>query len=295
MKSNPKPRKTRWHRLLGRLLRELLTPTGILVCTDVPVMGDPPEADILLLRKKHRQWTEEQRSRLPDGIRDSRATHILIEFKYTESVNKDALIQTICYDYHYKKSHKLEERDVRTFLLSSKTPRASTLEKFDWQPTGKPGLSKTRNPLAESVTLILLNELADTPYNAWIKCFASRRREKKSAFEMLMDKSFSSLSNPLQWFLEGLLHCLLTIGGEDMEIEITPDDVMKIGKNLRQAVVSSLPLKERLTGLTLKERLTGFELRDILTEFELRDILAGFSSEEIEACLKMLKKKRQQK
>ncbi|RLC07897.1 MAG: hypothetical protein DRI57_25070, partial [Deltaproteobacteria bacterium] len=102
MKSKQKPQKTRWHRLLGRLFRELLVPTGILVYTDVPVMGDPPEADILLLRKKRSRWTEEQRSRLPDGIRDSRATHILIEFKYTESVNRNALIQTLCYDYLYK-------------------------------------------------------------------------------------------------------------------------------------------------------------------------------------------------
>ncbi|MDM8535362.1 hypothetical protein QUF70_01265 [Desulfobacterales bacterium HSG17] len=72
MKSQSKTSKTRWHRILGRLFKELLAPTGILVYTDIPVMGESPEADILLLRKNQKQWTKEQKSRLPDGIRDSR-------------------------------------------------------------------------------------------------------------------------------------------------------------------------------------------------------------------------------
>jgi len=282
MKSKQKPQKTRWHRLLGRLFKELLVPKGVLVYTEVSVMGYPPKADILLLRKKHARWTKEQRSCLPDGIRDSRATHILIEFKYTESVNKNALIQTLCYDYLYKGGQELREHDVRIFLASSKTPRASTLKKFDWHPTDKPGVYKTRNPLAESVTLILLNELADKPHNAWIKCFASRKREKKFAFEILMNKGFSSLSSRLQWFLEGLLHFLFTMGGEDMDIEITPDDVMKIGKKWQKAALAGIAPKERLAGITVKERLAGLELKDILSEF---------SAKEIEACLKKLRKK----
>jgi len=67
-----------------------------------------------------------------------------------------------------------------------------------------------------------------------------------------------------------------------MEIEITPDDVMKIGRKWQQAVLSGLTQKECLTGIPLKERLTGFELKDILAEF---------SPEEVEACLKKLKKR----
>ncbi len=72
-----------WHRLLGTLLERFLTPVGIDVSTNVEVMSSPPEADILLLRRQGRQWSEEQKARLPDGIRDSDAKHILIEFKYT--------------------------------------------------------------------------------------------------------------------------------------------------------------------------------------------------------------------
>ncbi|MDM8525947.1 hypothetical protein QUF80_21445 [Desulfococcaceae bacterium HSG8] len=41
-----------------------------------------------------------------------------------------------------------------------------------------------------------------------------------------MTKGFSSLNRRLQWFLEGLLHYLFIIGGEDTDIEMTPDDVI---------------------------------------------------------------------
>ncbi|MCL4867933.1 MAG: hypothetical protein KJ063_03105 [Anaerolineae bacterium] len=88
--SNP-PDKTFWHRLLALLLTYILTPINIHVQTDVPVMGDPPEVDILLLRREGKQWTPEQRERLPDGIRDGSAHTVLVEFKATESINLDKL------------------------------------------------------------------------------------------------------------------------------------------------------------------------------------------------------------
>ena len=86
MANSSKINKTRWHRLLGTLLEYLLTPVDISVHCDVKVMVNPPEADILLLRRETAQWTEQQRLRLPDGIRNTRAQHILLEFKYSESV-----------------------------------------------------------------------------------------------------------------------------------------------------------------------------------------------------------------
>ncbi len=61
------------------------------VKTRLRLMAESPEADILLLRRKHPCWTEAQRSLLPDGIRDTPADHILIEFKNTESLNRRVL------------------------------------------------------------------------------------------------------------------------------------------------------------------------------------------------------------
>jgi hypothetical protein len=84
MKDNQTSR-TLWHRLLGQLLQYLLPPVGISVHVDLPLMADSPEADILILRREHAQWTPEQFLLLPDGIRQSQASHILVEFKYTDS------------------------------------------------------------------------------------------------------------------------------------------------------------------------------------------------------------------
>ena len=162
------------------MLKRLLTPTGITVITDVPVMSEPPEADILLLRREHKKWTKEQKERLPDGIRDTDAGHVLLEFKYSESINKKAFCQTLCYDYLYRSSQKLKKHEVKTFLLSAKTPNEATLKKFAYYPWKKPGVYHSKNTFLEDILLILLNELSDEPHNAWIKCFASKKKEKKS-------------------------------------------------------------------------------------------------------------------
>ncbi len=89
-----KPRfpKTRWHHLLAGVLREWLTPVGIEVRADVRIGSEPPVADILLLKRAGESSRQAQRMRLADGLRDSRATQLLLGFKYTESVNEDAVL-----------------------------------------------------------------------------------------------------------------------------------------------------------------------------------------------------------
>lgn len=77
--------RTRWHRILGIMLEEWLTPVGITVQTEVPVMTDPPKLDILLLKNHHKTNAKLQRERLASGLRDSKASTLIIEFKYAES------------------------------------------------------------------------------------------------------------------------------------------------------------------------------------------------------------------
>ncbi|QTA78289.1 Uncharacterized protein dnl_05100 [Desulfonema limicola] len=173
MEKNKSKPKTRWHRLLGRMFKELLVPAGITVLTDVPVMSEPPEADILLLKKAQSRWTKEQKERLPDGIRDSGAKHILIEFKYSESINENVFRQVLCYDYLYKSGQELKDHEVQTFLTAAKTPRETTLKEFEYFPSEKSGVYHSKNLFLKNIPLILLNELSDKPHNAWIKCFAS--------------------------------------------------------------------------------------------------------------------------
>ncbi|MDM8537419.1 hypothetical protein QUF70_11735 [Desulfobacterales bacterium HSG17] len=289
---------TRWHLLLGRLLEELLTSKDILVYTDVAVMNEPPRADLLLLKKQNRtSWTEEQKAYLPDGIRDTHAKYILLEFKYTESVNDDVFRQTLSYDYLYRRSQKLKKNEIKTFIISAKTTRSSTLEKFGYFESGLSGVWYSKNPILEPVSLLSLNDLSIEPHNAYIKCFASRKNVKKSAFEILMNKGFSSFNKELQWCLEGLLHYWFNIGGKEMELEkeLTPAKVIKIGKKWQDAILSGLNNEERLevlSGLKVKDRLkalSGLPPQQVLSKYSIKDRLAGLSVEEIEDYLKTLK------
>ena len=282
MKRKPETSKTRWHQLLGKLLEELLVPAGVTVQTDFSVMSEPPKTDILLLRKEHHRWTETQLERLPDGVRDSRARHILLEFKYTESVNEDAFLQALCYDYLYRRTQNLKRHEVQTFIISSKTTRKTTLERYGYFQSDKKGVYQSALPLLQFVPLISLNELSDELHNAYIKCFASRVKEKKAAFEVLTRKGFYKLSVPFQWVIEGLMHYWFSMKGDGMDIELTPDKVMNIGKKWQELVLSGLRPEQRLEGLGIEERLMGLGIEERLM---------GLSIKEIETYLKKRKKK----
>ncbi len=51
---------------------------------------------------------------------------LLVEFKYTESVNEDAVRQTLAYDLLHRRSQGFKAADLQSFLLSSRTPQRST-------------------------------------------------------------------------------------------------------------------------------------------------------------------------
>lgn len=74
-------KRTLWHRLLGDLFNFLLSPVGIAVHVELPLMSESPRVDILLLKREEATWTDEQLHRLPDGLRSSQAKDLLLEFK----------------------------------------------------------------------------------------------------------------------------------------------------------------------------------------------------------------------
>ena len=215
-----------------------------------------------------------------------RADHILIEFKHTESVELSAFRQAAGYDYFYKSSKKLTNRQVQMFLVSSKTVKQETLDKFSYFPTDKSGVLMSGNPMLEATPLLILNNLSKEPHNAYIKCFASRIREKRAAFSTLKDQNTGplSVSAKLNQLLHGLRKLWFLKGGafmEQMGQELTPEIVIEMGKEWGDLYLSSLPPEERLKGLGPEERLKGLGPEEILK---------CLSAEEIEAYLRKLKK-----
>jgi hypothetical protein len=284
--SKPTQTKTQWHELLGTLLKGLLSPVNIQVDTEAKVMRDSPRIDILLLRRTEPKWTVEQLALLPDGIRDTKATDLLLEFKYTESLNDDALQQTLGYDFLYKQNQNLSNEQVQSFLLSARKPQKSTLKKLGYKSTEHPGVYRSSFRILKKVVLLSLNELSDEPHNAYVKCFASHRQEKEKAFQVLENYAYNSLTTQLKSFLDGLKGIWFTLPkGEDMNFELTPEMITAWGEKWGKSYLSHLKPEERIAGLKPEQRLIGLKPEEILT---------GLKPEQLEVLESYLKQRKQQ-
>ena len=254
-----------WHQLLGDALDLLLTPHDLTVTVDLKVLNGPPRVDVLIRREKSKTWTAAQKGSLCDGIRDVHASHILIEFKCTENLNEKTLFQAVMYYFLYKQDKKVQEKDVHAFIVCSQTPRKATLKKFGFQPEEAAGVYNSVFPLERRATLIVLNDLADTPYNAAFKIFASRRREAKKAFETL-DKYRHLFGHRFWSFSMTLFHFWYNIvGGIEMMLEMTREQAKRLVRtSMGKNYLNSLPTKDRLEGLSAEAKLEGMSKSEIL-------------------------------
>lgn len=274
--------QTRWHQLLGKEFELLLTVVDIIVQTEIQVMSEPPKADILLLRRMRRAWTAAQKARLPDGVRDSKARHILLEFKYTESLTLETVLQAASYDYLYRKAQQLTSADVQTFVLCAKTPRAERLTELGYVKTEQAGVYRSENVYVRTIPLLVLNELADTPHNAFVKCFASRKDAKAAAFTMLDQHRFDNIPWLLYIFLTGLRHLWsIPEGEEPMKEKVTPERVLEMGEEWAIALLQKVNPEERVARLSLEERLFGISPQEVLAHYKPEEVLAQYKPEEV--------------
>ncbi len=279
--------KNDWHLPFGESLQWDLSPVGVLVLPETLVMNKPPRIDVLIIRQQETPWTAEQLERLPDGIRQCTAAYILLEFKYTQSINDKAMLQALAYDFFYKQSKTLTEDQVQTFLVTGIKPQQDTRKPYGYDNMLYPGVYHSQHQLEKRIQLISLNELADEPYNAVFKLFATHRKEKQKAFELLkQSRDVSSIPTELKPLLSGLL----TLGEEDMNKELTPKQVSEIGKIWGKAYLSSLAPEERFIGLKPEERFIGLKPEERFIGLKPSERLAGLSVEEIEDYLKTIKK-----
>lgn len=240
------------HQYLCTVLEYTLTPVEIEVSMELELLSRPPKADILLLRREGKAWNASQRARLPDGVRDSAANHVLIEFKYTESVNTTALRQAIVYDHLYRQAQKLPEGALLTIVLSAKTPRKDSLDSWAYSEV-KDGVFRSSNPFLENVMLLVLNGLPPTPHNATVKLFASRKKVRETAFATL-DRSMIAETPGLELFLVGLHKAMGLKGETEMAEVLTTEKLMEIGEKVRTRILELATPEEILAGLDHEER-----------------------------------------
>ncbi|MEZ4732314.1 MAG: hypothetical protein R3E79_34815 [Caldilineaceae bacterium] len=261
-------RKTLWHRLLGKWLELLLTHVDIAVYTEPQVMSEPPKVDILLLRRNSATWTPAQLRLLPDGVRDSVASHILIEFKFTESLNRERFQQALGYDYFYRQAQKVAEVEIQTYVFSAQTPHTAFLQEYGYRAAEQPGVYQSTNPMLQPILLLVLNELRPELHNAFIQCFASRGRVRRAAFQQLEAMEWQELDETFWDFFVGLQSHFVEKESEVSAMakhqELTPETVMETGKQLRKALLAVLTPEERLAGLAPEERLAGLTKEEMI-------------------------------
>ena len=163
------PKKRCWHCLLARALKELLNPVNIQVLTEVQILSDPPKADIILLRREGKTWTKEQRDCLADGLRDTDAERVLIEFKYTESITDHTFEKLFFYHYLYRESEKLKQDQLQSFLVSAKTPGTKILTEQGFEPAGQQGVYASTLSCMRAIRVILLNEIENKLFDRKVK------------------------------------------------------------------------------------------------------------------------------
>ena len=177
---NPEPNSISQtsHVLFGSMMKESLIPVNLEVESNYEVGKAPPKLDVLIIRRTGPRWSKAQLEFLPDGIRQSRCKHVILELKYTESVNQVAIFQTLGYLGSYVKLKSLKVKNVCAFLVSSKKPQKAVLERLGFVPTDIEGVYQPKDNRLMPIQLISLNELSNAPYNLWIKLFASQYTER---------------------------------------------------------------------------------------------------------------------
>ena len=270
--------RVQYHQLLGMGMQLNLAAVHVNVATKSSVLTESPRVDILLLRREGAAWTDAQRARLPDGLRDSAAAHVLVEFKYTESVTEDGILQAAAYDLFYRQAQNLSREQTLPVLMSARTPHRSRLDEWGFEETQR-GVFRARLPIMRRVLLLALNRLPATSNNAIVKLFASRDREREAAFAAL-DRQLLEESPELRAYVLGLSQTINVKGELNMAETLTPEKVMEYGKRIRELIIETGTPEERLAGLSPEEILARFSLDERLAGLSPDERLTGLSPDE---------------
>ncbi len=274
---------TPWHTWFENLLGIPLRLLGVDVRPDHPMMAGPPKADIIIMRKGGEEWTPEQMRLLPDGVRQSRASRIIIEFKHGQSVNEDTLFQTAGYRTFHKLSNKLGNEELDTFLVSSRMPLPSTLREYGYLSEGPPGIFRGGCCLSRRITLISLNDLTEEPHNTLVMLLATKRRVRVGAMRAVR-RLGGRLPSKLRSYVGNLLKTLFVMEGEKMDeiqTELTPEDMAEMIRTVEELIIPAVPAEEILSRFSDEEILSRFTPEDILSRYKTEERLAGLTPEDI--------------
>ena len=148
---------------------------------------DLPEENNVVISRPTRKWPPEALKHLPDGIRDSKALHILMLFKYDEPLTVEDFRGAINAHYSYKQQNKLKDKDLEVFLISTIPLRRAVLDELGYKRTRRAGVYRSKDPLFSLVPIIYPGELRNRRHNASLKVIVGPKNERLEAFDALKE------------------------------------------------------------------------------------------------------------
>jgi hypothetical protein len=279
--------KTKSHLLFGKLFKAIMAPLGVVVSTEFKIMSDSPRADILIIKKRSGKWSQKQLKMIPDGIRESEARYIILEFKYTQSLSDKSFQQALGYDYFLGEHYHLKRNDFQTFIVSAITPRQEILIDYGYSQTGTNGVYKSHIRAFKLFPILILNELPDEYHNALIKAFASRKAQREKAKQLLREKHYiETIPKGINTIIAEIFKYIFCKPEEDISMaSMTDEHASKVARFIDVFVNTNLSLEEVLSQYKTEDVISKYKPKDVISQFKPKDVISQFRPEDIVSCL----------
>ena len=163
-----------------------------------------PEPKMFVFYRRYIKSRHEVLRRLPDGIRYNKNELVLFKFNADSQPVDDDFEEA--WFYHHKCQDKYRRfcQTVQTVVIISQRLNHQTKAQFGYDNSSYPGVHTSQNPNLAKILLISLDELSLEHHNAWFKCFAHTKAERKKAYEVLQQNHIRLIPTSLKPLLAEL-------------------------------------------------------------------------------------------
>jgi hypothetical protein len=281
-----------WHRMFGLMLMDFFTGSPFKVEMEKDLSLKRQRLDVVILRKRKGQFTEQ----LPDGL-DNLIDHNLITFKsFQEALDDWALKELTGHYVNYRKQLAergqplLPERLFRLYAVCSRFPH-NLAQEIPWE-TLRPGVYECRRG-TDRIRVVVTGELPQTENNALLLLFSASVSQWRFGTEHYRQHSADTSSFIFQLFQgyrkEGI-NMPYTI--EDFRRDFIKEHFEELTRDFIKEHFEELTrdfIKEHFMELMehFKE-LTPEEQREAMRNLTPQELLTALSSEQLQQLRQLL-------
>ncbi|MEM7535451.1 MAG: hypothetical protein AAF639_24960 [Chloroflexota bacterium] len=154
------------------------------------IYGDKDaKLDFVFLHPKGDPEIDDWWKTLPDGIQQTTAYHVLIDLA-RESETDIPFVRLITSSMMYRSQRDLDVDDTEQILMFAEFPNEQLMDEFEYYPTKRPGVYKSKSTIFRYVTVIDLNKLTNAKHNVRMKMMAESQEERRAAYRVLARMGF---------------------------------------------------------------------------------------------------------